>query len=162
MINKLHSRQLAGGLLLLFFVGGSSQAQSRKLTGQVFAYNPWSHLFKVVSFVQNQELVIFKLKHRPGFVKLVFASFGQEQIDAKYLNGNATIAVRVIRDASCDEDAPKFFAKGESLVLPKAPTTPGIHEVKVVQKYQLADFYSKDAIPQIEHLDCYRVEMPQK
>ena len=162
MIPSSHSRHVAAGLILLLFVAGSCEAQSRKLTGQVFAYNPWSHLFKVVSFVQNQELVIFKLKHRPGFVKLVFASFGQEQLDGKYLNGNTTIAVRVIRDASCDEDAPKFFAKGESLILPEAPTTPGIDQLKVVQKYQLADFYSKDAIPQIEHLDCYRVEMPRK
>lgn len=162
MIPSSHSRQLAAWLLVLVFVGGSSEAQSRKLTGQVFAYNPWSHLFKVSSFVQNQELVIFKLKHRPGFVKLVFASFGQEQLDGKYLKGNATIAVRVIRDVSCDQDAPKFFAKGESLVPPETPTTPHARQVKLEQKYQVTDFYSKDAIPQIEHLDCYRVEMPRK
>ena len=162
MIPNSHSRPVAAGILLLFFVAGSSKAQSRKLTGQVYAYNPWSHLLKVASFVQNQELVIFKLKNRPGFVKLVFASFGQEQIDGKYLKGNATIAVRVIRDASCDENAPKFFAKGESLVPQETPTSPGIHQMKLEQKYQLADFYSKDAIPQIEHLDCYRVEMSRK
>lgn len=162
MISSATLRQLSAATILVPLIVGFGQAQSRKLTGQVFAYNPAAHLFKVASSVQNQEIVIFKLKYRQSFAKLVFASVGQEQFDPKHLNGSTTIAIRGIREPACDEDRPRFFGAGESLVPPDAPKTRATDEVKLEQKYKLTDFFSNEAIPQIAHLDCYRVETPRK
>ena len=143
-----------------------SEAQTRKFTGQVFAYDLLAHAFKVASFAENRELVIFRLRHRQAFVKLLFESFGQTQLDPKYLDGSTTIAVRVTRDPSCDEDSPKFFAEGESLIppgtIPDDEKTPSSHETKIEQKYRVTDAFSDQSIPKIAHLDCYRVEMPRK
>jgi hypothetical protein len=155
--------KVTAALLTLFLLAGISQAETRKLTGQVFAYDPFSHLIKMSSFVRNQELVVFKLRNRPGFVKLVFASLGQEQIEEKSLDGRTTVAVRGVRDPTCDEDSLQFFRQGESLIPSDTPDkTPGIHDVKIEQKYRVTEAFSDDSIPQIVHLDCYQVEMPAK
>lgn len=148
--------------LSLVLLASNSRAQSRKFTGQIFAYNPRQHIFKVSSLVQNQQTVIFRLRNRPTFVKLLFVSFGREQLDKKYLDGSATIAIRAQRDPSCDENSPKFFSQGEPPIPNERNSeTNGIKELPIEQNYRIATSFTSEKVPHIEHVDCYRVETPR-
>jgi hypothetical protein len=164
MVCNFNIRASASVIVILVLSSAAvSQARSRKFTGQIFAYSPWEHLLKVPSFTQNQEIVIFRLRNRPIFVKLVFVGFGQEQLDEKYIDGSVTIAVRGRRDVSCDENAPQFFASYEPLVTNDEAAKPNaIKDIPIKHKYKIASTFSKSNIPPIDHLDCYAVESPRQ
>lgn len=159
-----HVRPFVTSLLLsVATLTGVATAQARKFTGTVFAYSPWEHMFKVSSFAPNQEIVVFRLKNRPVFLKLVFVSFGQEQLDKKYLDGNTAIVVRARRDVTCDENAPQFLAPDEPLVTNEEAAKPNeIKDIPIKHKYKIASAYSKSNISPIDHLDCYAVESPRR
>lgn len=163
MVSDFHLRASVAIILIVLSLASPSQAQSRKFTGQIFAYSPWEHLLKLSSFVPNQEIVIFRLRNRPTFVKLVFVSFGQEQLNEKYFDGSTTISVRAKRDTSCDETAPQFFGRSEPLVTnDEASRTSQLKELPIKRKYKLASAFAENKTPALNRVDCYAVESPRR
>ena len=136
-------------------------AQSRTLTGHVFAYDPWAHLVKFASFVENQEIVVLRLDKghgSPEFVKVSFSSFNTKQLSDKYFQGDTVLSIKARRSKKCDERLPAFFAKNEPIVEPGAVASSGVQHLPVKRKYRLTNAFSSEPRPDLQTLVCYEAE----
>jgi hypothetical protein len=85
-------------------------AQTHELSGYVFAYDPVLHSDK--RFLrENTEIVILQLNQVDDerYLKLVFKSLRQDQLDKKFFRGDALLTVRAVRDEGCDLNSPEFL-----------------------------------------------------
>ena len=144
---------------------GISVARTRKFVGRVFAYVPDRHVFKVASFSPNQEIVVFRIdenKKPPVYVKLVFVSFGTQQVADNFLKGEQTMAVKARRSKECDEKSPRFFAPNEEVVERGPPDNAGVETLTFKHKFRITESFLSEVAPEIKDLRCYLVEMPKQ
>lgn len=137
-------------------------AESHQLKGRIVAYIPWPHIVKMASFVQNQEIVIVRLEKNgkvPQFVKVVFTSFGKDQLPGAQLEGQKVVTVKGKRSKSCDEQAPRFFGQDEPLMKPESGDGSGPETIPFQQKYRLTKAFSSVPPPIVHNLRCYLVEI---
>jgi hypothetical protein len=112
------------------------------LSGKMVAYDVMKHSSKSASGQQNQEVVVLEIAGaKQKYVKVVFSSSSQTQLDQKYFDGSLPLEVGVFRDHSCDESAPRLVAQ---LQLEQMGGT-----------YLLTDAFKAQPPGKIKTLPCY-------
>jgi hypothetical protein len=135
--NKVFLTGVAIALLSLACFG-----KTPSLSGKIVAYDPLSHAAKAGGFVVNKEVVILEAPAaKKKYLKVVFVSYGTTQIDPKYFDGIAPLAVKALRDRTCDETDPKFVTQ----VSPNQSSG----------MYLLTDSFKNLPPPKIKKLECY-------
>jgi hypothetical protein len=125
-----------------------ASGKERELRGTIVAYDPSYHVLKQVSFVRNLEVTIAKVgrkRRNQTFVKLIFESFGTQQVAHDVLAGRTPFSVRAVRDRSCDEGPPQLLAKGE--------------DFQRSGSFLLNEEHQSESLEGISSLPCYRVRV---
>jgi len=128
--------------LAIVALGLACVAKGTKLTGKIVAFDIMQHTSKNASALQNQETVILQTTNpKQKYAKVVFSSFGTTQIEQKYFDGTLPLTVDVVRDHTCDENAPRL-----------------VTEVSIEQMggtYLLTDAFRTQPPARIKTLKCY-------
>ena len=147
-MRKLPQLSLFVALTFLVVFSEHASAETRKMAGRIIGYIPWPHILKMASFVENQEIVIMQLDSKgkkPELVKIVFTSFGPEQLPSAQLEGRKLVVVKAKRTNSCDERSPKFFAHDEPLIKSTSSSSE-IQTVPLEQKYRQSEAFSSEPL----------------
>ena len=117
-------------------------AKAPSLSGKMVAYDPLLHAAKVGSFVANKEAVILEVPgSKTKYLKIMFVGFGTTQIDAKYFDGALPLAVKAVRNRTCDERDPKFVTQ--------------VSPAQSSGTYLLTDAFKNSPPPKIKTIECY-------
>jgi hypothetical protein len=123
-------------------LGLACLAKTPSLSGRMVAFDPLLHASKVGSFVANKEAVILEVPgSKTKYLKVMFVSFGTTQIDGKYFDGTLPLAVKALRNRTCDERDPKFVTQ----VSPSQSSG----------TYLLTDAFKNSPPQTIKNLECY-------
>jgi hypothetical protein len=84
--------------------------------GSIAAYRPEDRMIQVASFVENRELLLFRVEGNNGPVlKLVYTHQGYSDIKDDIIRGAKKIAIVVHRDSSCDQRLDLFEKDARSV-----------------------------------------------
>jgi hypothetical protein len=103
MIQRLYRRVLLLLAIAIVALVPLALAQTRELSGYVFAYDPVLHSDKRF-LSENTEIVILQTSQVDDekHLKLVFKSSGPDQLNKKFFQGDTLLSVRAVRDRTCD------------------------------------------------------------
>jgi hypothetical protein len=127
--------------------------QTHELAGYVFAYDPVVHVEKRM-FGENREIVILQLSQADDgtYLKLVFKSLGQDQLDKKFFEGDALLTARAVRDQTCDLNSPEFLDGAALFSYLNEPVR------WQPRKLSLTAHFNRDNPPNVASLKCYVVK----
>jgi hypothetical protein len=153
MIQRLYRRGLFLLAISILALVPRDLAQTRELSGNVFAYDPVLHSDK--RFLgDNTEIVILKLNqsNNDTYLKLVFKSLGQDQLDKKFFEGDAVLVVRAVRDQTYDLNWPEFLDGSALFSYLNGPVQ------WQPRKLLLTDHFNTTTPPTVALLKCYVVK----
>jgi len=149
---------LATGFIAPLILTTFCFGRTKELTGRVFAYDPMTHILKLASFVENQEIVLLQIdsgRHAKRYIKLVVHGFGQTQIPDNYFAGDSVLTVRAARDHSCDQETVDFVTTVVDDEHPRAHSD-GTKWVPLNGgKFIVAETFRKQPLPRLSNLECY-------
>jgi hypothetical protein len=153
MIRRLYRRALflfAMGALVLV---PRLVAQTRELTGYMFAYDEVRH-FEKSMFGENTEIVILQLGQTDSerYLKLIFKSLGQDQLDKKFFQGDTLLTVRAVRDPTCDLNSPEFLDSAALFSYLNGPVRWQPRKLSLTAHFNMA------TPPAVASLKCYVVK----
>jgi hypothetical protein len=129
-------------LVAIVALGLACLAKTSKFTGKIVAYDVMRHASKASSGIQNEEIVILEtIGQKQKYAKVVFSSFGTQQIEPKYFEGSMPIIVDVLRDPTCDEKSPTFVSR--------------VNPEQMGGNYLLTDAFKSSPPARIKNLECY-------
>src|SRR5579863_5691411 len=153
MILRLYRRALFLLAIAILALVPRDLAQTRELSGYVFAYDPVLHSDK--RFLgENTETVILQTSQvdNEKYLKLVFKSLGQDQLDKKFFKGDRLLTVRAVRDQTCDLNSPEFLDGAALFSYLNGPVR------WQPRKWLLADYFNAATPPTATTLKCYLVK----
>ena len=152
-------------LLVLLSLTNFCSGRTEQLRGRIFAYDPTFHISKMVSFVENIEIVILQLesaKNEPRFIKLRIHGFGKIQIPDDYFAGNSIFTVTAIRDHGCDQESVNFVTNLSDDELPHK-NSDRTHDVRLNQgKFIISEHFKNLPLPHLSNLKCYSSKVRNK
>jgi hypothetical protein len=156
MIQRLYRRALFLLAIAILALVPRDLAQTRELSGYVFAYDPVLHSDK--RFLgENTEIVILQASQvdNEKYLKLVFKSPGQDQLDKKFFNGDRLLSVRAVRDQTCDLNSPEFLDGAALFSYLNGPVR------WQRRKLLLTDHFNTATATTVASLKCYMVKDPK-
>jgi|SRR5580692_7432222 hypothetical protein len=156
MIQRLYRRGLFLLAISISALVPRDLAQTRELSGHVFAYDPVLHSDK--RFLgENTEVVILQTSQADNerYLKLVFKSLGPDQLNKKFFQGDTLLSVRAARDQTCDLNSPEFLDGAALFSYLNGP----VHWQP--RKLLLTDHFNTATATTVASLKCYMVKDPK-
>jgi len=153
MIQRLYRRALFLLAIAILALVPRVLAQTRELSGYVFAYDPVLHSDK--RFLgENTEIVILQTRQIDSeqYLKLLFKSLGRDQLDKRFFQGDTLLTVRAVRDQTCDLNSPEFLDGAALFSYSNGPVR------WQPRKLLLTDRFNTTTPPTVALLKCYVVK----
>jgi hypothetical protein len=156
MIQRLYRRVLLLLAIAIVALVPLAVAQTRELSGYVFAYDPVLHSDKRF-LSENSEIVILQTSQVDDekYLKLVFKSSGPDQLNKKFFQGDTLLSVRAVRDQTCDLNSPEFLDSATLFSYLNGPVR------WQPRKLLLTAHFNTATATTVASLKCYMVKDPK-